>query len=138
MNAETEYRLAFERLKFGTPIVLPIGTSVSQNNVAKEAGKDPSALRKSRFPALVDEIQTYVDSLEQNKTPSKSEEAANRRKKNRTLSERLEDANRQRAILVSQLLEADAVILELRGKVGELERKSLATNVVPISRKGAF
>jgi len=55
--AEANFRRAFERLKAGAPKVLPLGTPVSQNNVAKEAGCDSSALRKSRFPCLVAEIQ---------------------------------------------------------------------------------
>jgi hypothetical protein len=136
MKAEEQYWLAFERLKSNTPRILPIGTPVSQNNVAKEAGNDPSALRKSRFPVLIAEIQKYVDSLEHNKALSNSKQAAIRRKHNRSLSERLEDSNRQRAALVSQLLEADALILELRGRVGELERKAVVSNVVSISSRG--
>jgi hypothetical protein len=57
--AEANFREAFERLKIGAQEVLPAGSMVSQNNVAREAGCDPSALRKSRFPSRIAEIQIY-------------------------------------------------------------------------------
>ena len=61
MSAGEQYRAAFERLKSNKPERLPKGTPVSQNNVAKEAGSDPSALKKARFPLLIAEIQKYVE-----------------------------------------------------------------------------
>jgi len=51
MSAGDLYRAAFERLKNNKPERLPKGTPVSQNNVAKEAGSDPSALKKRAFPS---------------------------------------------------------------------------------------
>ncbi len=57
--AEANLREALECLKVGAQAVLPAGVPVSQNNVAREAGCNPSALRKSRFPSLVAEIQIY-------------------------------------------------------------------------------
>lgn len=62
ISAAEQYRAAFERLKNNKPERLPKGTLVSQNNVAKEAGSDPSALKKTRFPLLIAEIQMYVES----------------------------------------------------------------------------
>ena len=56
-NAEQLYRDAFLRLKQGKPLRLKKGAPVTQNNVAKEAGRDPSALKKSRFPELIREIK---------------------------------------------------------------------------------
>lgn len=44
--AETAFRAAFLRLKLGKPQVMPKGTPVTQNNVAREAGRDPSALKR--------------------------------------------------------------------------------------------
>jgi hypothetical protein len=61
MNAEERFRQAFERLKLNSPNVLAPGTAVSQNNVAREAGCDPSAMRKTRFPALIRDIKAYVE-----------------------------------------------------------------------------
>ena len=60
--AERRFREAFERLKAGEPIRLNKDVEVTQNNVAKEAGTDPSALRRSRYPALVTDIQAYRSS----------------------------------------------------------------------------
>jgi hypothetical protein len=59
-TAEVRFRDAFERLKSNRTQILPSGTVVTPNNVAKEAGRDPTALRKTRYPALVREIQTWV------------------------------------------------------------------------------
>jgi hypothetical protein len=53
-------KAAFERLKSGQPVVLPPGTIVSQNNVAREAGVPPAHFKKSRFGPLIAEVQAYV------------------------------------------------------------------------------
>ncbi|HUD40579.1 MAG TPA: hypothetical protein VMR06_01120 [Dokdonella sp.] len=58
-TAEARFREAYERLKAGIPRVLKAGSEATQNNTAREAGKHPSALRRERFPELVDEIQAY-------------------------------------------------------------------------------
>lgn len=55
------YLEAFRRLVLKTPLNVEVGTLVSQNNVAKEAGKDPSALKLSRFPSVIKKIQTYLE-----------------------------------------------------------------------------
>lgn len=56
---EDNFRRA-ERLKVGEPIILISKNSlVSQNNVVREAGCDPSALKKSRHPVLI-EIQEWA------------------------------------------------------------------------------
>lgn len=47
---------------------------MSQNNVAKEEGCDPTALRKARFPTLEREIQAYVE-LTKDAEPSKRQTA---------------------------------------------------------------
>lgn len=59
-NAEASFRAAFVRLVDGCPRRLPIGTPVTQNNVAREAGRDPSAFKKKRYPALIRQIQEYL------------------------------------------------------------------------------
>lgn len=60
-TAEERFRAAFERLKVNAPIRVDKDTPVSQNNVAKEAGTDPTALRKKRYPGLVKDIKDWVD-----------------------------------------------------------------------------
>lgn len=46
-TAEEIFKQAFDRLKKNVPINVPNGTKVSQNNIAKEAGKHPTALKKA-------------------------------------------------------------------------------------------
>lgn len=67
-TAEKRFRDAFDRLKSSKTTSLPLGSPVTQNNVAREAGRDPSALKKDRYPFMVLEIQAYITSKsEQNK-----------------------------------------------------------------------
>jgi hypothetical protein len=46
----------------------PKARHLSQNNVAKEVGVDPSALRRARFPELVSEIQDWIESHKDEQT----------------------------------------------------------------------
>ncbi|KWE65851.1 hypothetical protein WL77_17115 [Burkholderia ubonensis] len=132
MKAEQQYRDAFERLKTNKPTRLPKGTAVTQNNVAREAGTDPSALRKSRFPSLIAEIQRHVATTSHPKAQSKRQSLLKQRKRNRTLKEQLVDASKQRDKLASLLLEADAMILELRDRLAAFEKQAPPSNVVPL------
>lgn len=136
MNANEQYRAAFERLKSNKPERLPKGTPVSQNNVAKEAGCDPSALKKTRFPLLIAEIQKYVELQTKERPPSARQLSIIARKKNRELRERLEQIEQQRDHLASLLLEADATILELYDRIAELEKKLPECNISPIDPRG--
>lgn len=133
MTAEQNFREAFERLKSNKPKICPIGTLVSQNNVAKEAGTDPSALKKNRFPTLIAEIQQYVSTLE---VPvSNRQKELSKKKKNRGLQERLDDVTKQRDSLASMLIEADLTILELKDKLKHYEDSKTESNVISIERK---
>ncbi len=69
--AEQRFRAAFYRLKKGETKLLPLGSPVTQNNVAREAGRDPSALKKSRYPLLILEIQAFITSESEQKANSK-------------------------------------------------------------------
>jgi hypothetical protein len=96
-RAERQFREAFERLKIGKPQQLPKGTKVSQNNVAREAGVDPSALRKSRFPNLVAEIQQWLDAHGSNQPSNGSARgAAGQQRYRRELKGKLEEMRLQR------------------------------------------
>lgn len=133
LSAEAAYRQAFERLKRGQPERLPEGTPVSQNNVAKEAGCDPSALKKSRFPMLIQEIQHFVAAHADDRPPSPRQILQAQRKRNRNLRDRIEDLTKQRDLVTCLLNEANVKILELTDRVAELEAK-LPSNVTPIRR----
>lgn len=122
LSAEMRFRQAFERLKAGQPKVLPPNSPVTQNNVAREASCDPSALKKARFPALVREIQAY---LELHKADDQAVERKVIRQKaaKRSLEERLEDALRQRDQAQSIVASANLRIVELTDAVQSLQRR---------------
>ena len=122
-SAEQRFRDAFARLKNGTTIVLPVGAPVSQNNVAKEAGCDPSALRKARYPDLINEIQLYVQAFLDHRPPSERQEVLKKRRKNRSIREAKRDSDQQRDALASQLLCANATIVELTRRLVDAESK---------------
>ena len=122
LTAEQRFRLAFDRLKRNDPEVLPKGTPVSQNNIAKEAGCDQSALRKSRFPSLVREIQAWVE-LHTEDFSSQRKALLKQRRTRRSDQERLEDAVRQRDEAASKLACADRRIIELSEQVTALQQR---------------
>jgi chromosome segregation ATPase len=144
-GAEGAFREAFERLKAGRPVVLKAGAGVSQNNVAKEAGRDPSALRKSRYLSLVLDIQAYAEATRQ------KEESANQRRRNareaqRSLEARLRDLVAQRDDAQSQLLSARRALVDLllenqslkeRLREGSREANDLSTGAASSSTRGA-
>lgn len=135
-SASDQYRDAFERLKLNRPQLLPKGTPVTQNNVAKEAGSDPSALKKSRFPSLIAEIKTYVEQHAEERPPSLSKVNLLARQKSRALRDRIEQVARQRDQLASLLSEADAKIIELYDRIAELERQLPASNIISLDPRG--
>ena len=136
-SAADQYRDAFERLKLNRPQLLPKGTPVTQNNVAKEAGSDPSALKKSRFPSLIAEIKTYVEQHAEERPPSLNKVNLLARQKSRALRDRIEQVARQRDQLASLLSEADAKIIELYDRIAELERQLPASNIISLDPRGS-
>jgi flagellin-like hook-associated protein FlgL len=121
LSAEDRFRQAFERLKAGEPKLLKLGTPVTQNNVAREAGCDPSALKKARFPALIRQIQAYIE-LHQEEHHSTGKKAK-RQAANRSMQERLDDAIRQRDQAQSILVSAHTRIIELSEEVQLLQQQ---------------
>lgn len=113
-SAETRFREAFERLKNGCPELLPLDASVSQNNVAQEAGCKPSALRKERFPSLVADIQSYVSNAQIG-------ENAVKRKYERALL-RIDEMAAERDAAERRYEKATSDVLHLLVEVAELKR----------------
>lgn len=120
-TAETNFWEAFERLKAGAPKLLPVGSHVSQNNVAKEAGRDPSALRKFRFPSLVAEIKRFVSIPGDERPPSERQRLLKQRKQSRNAREIIADLKAQRDATASLLVDANAEIGILTRRVRDLE-----------------
>ncbi|MGF6853940.1 hypothetical protein [Paraburkholderia sp. CI3] len=122
-SAEAEFRRAFSRLKDGVPKTLPGGTPVTQNNVAREAGRDPSALRKARYPALISEIQRWIRDHPQHKPQPQRQIVLTQRRENRDLNLRIKEIEAQRDRAASLLVEADTKILELTMENADLQAK---------------
>ena len=132
-RAEINFREAFDRLKNGTPKVLPRGSKVTQNNVAREAGVDPSALRRSRFPTLVEEIQLWgMTNDKQLETPSARQSWLAERARNRTTKEQLSAARAQRDDALAKLLDAEAQIVSLTSEIEQLRALQPESNVAPL------
>ena len=121
-SAGERFREAFDRLKNGRPQVLPVGTTVSQNNVAKEAGCDPTALKRSRFLPLIIEIQEYVKS-HGHEVAASLVAATERKNAKRTLDEKLAEVTLQRDDAQSKLVSSDLRIMELTEKVQALQTR---------------
>lgn len=129
-SAEQRFRAAFERLRTGRPERLPKGVLVSQNNVAKEAGADPSALRKSRYPELIREIQAFVEIAYQQAAIDKHRREK-RRRRSESLQEKVKVLRAQRDQAQSQLSSAHRQILELLRENKVLEARLAALNPPP-------
>lgn len=139
-TAEQRFRAAFERLKDGKPERLENGTPVSQNNVAKEAGCDPSALRKTRFPSLIAEIQHYVESHKGEVPASTRQQTLKQRRRNRETKETIADLKQQRDMAAGLLADANLLIVELTEELADLRRKldelSPSAATIPFPKRG--
>lgn len=122
-SAEAAFRNAFKRLKQSRPERLPEGTPVSQNNVAREAGRHPSALRPERYPRLISEIQRWMRDHPVQGPLSERQTTLAKRSKNRDLKARIDEIRSQRDHAVSLLVEADTKIVELTLEVADLQAK---------------
>lgn len=117
------YHEAFIRLVSGCPIVLPKGTPVTQNNVAREAGRDPSAFRKSRYPVEVLEVQEWKTVHKGEQLPSKRQQLLRQRRKKRDTKETIADLKKQRDIATGLLADADLRIVHLSEKLDDLQAR---------------
>lgn len=130
-RAERAFREAFDRLKQRKPKRLPKGSRVSQNNVAKEAGLDPSALKKVRFPALVNEIQRWVDEHSGDTSSSPRQMLLAQRSHTRDLRARMKALQTQRDDALSLLIMAESRIVELTMENEQLKALRSA-NIEPL------
>lgn len=131
-RAEVKFREAFSRLKRNEPIILPIGSKVSQNAVAKEAGVIPSALRASRFPDLCNEIALWIEEHKNDSIQMTTrQKILSDRKKRLSDKEKIQEMKKQRDHALSKLLSAEKHILELTMEVRRLRALTPST-AVPI------
>ncbi|HBO1230213.1 TPA: hypothetical protein NOS95_002363 [Pseudomonas aeruginosa] len=130
-SAESLFRSAFERLKRGAPQIIPKNSPLTQNNVAREAGRDPSALKKARYPSLIKEIQLWVETRGEAAPTSQRQKAIASRKANKDLKLKIQVYKEQRDELASLLVEAHSKILELTQENMKLRACLPSTNVLP-------
>lgn len=120
-RAELMFREAFARLKKNQPERMPKGTPVTQNNVAKEAGVDTSALRSSRYPELSSEIKKWAQEHPAKGTESMRQVTIAKRAATRQLRDRIRDVEAQRDHAASRLVAAEAEVVRLTQQVARLE-----------------
>ncbi|MCT7318656.1 hypothetical protein N5I87_21770 [Ralstonia sp. CHL-2022] len=136
-GAEQAFREAFLRLAENRPERLPLGRAVSQNAVALEAGRDPSALKKSRYPGLVAEIQDWIRDQHKAPTGQGCNLVRPQSKNKRSQAQSSEDVKRQRDQLAAKLVEASTLIVELTEKISELEGELRKTQATRSRRKSS-
>lgn len=134
-RAEAMFREAFQRLKAGRPQNIPRGSKVTQNNVAKEAGVDKSALRTRRYPELCAEIAQWA-AEHPDESLSERQQTIKRRKKARGIEERLRAVTKERDRAAFRLVEAERAIIHLTRQVKHLESllPDQHANVSPLRR----
>jgi vacuolar-type H+-ATPase subunit I/STV1 len=129
-TAEEKFREAFVRLKSNKPLIMPINTPVSQNNVAKEAGKHPTALKKNRYPTLIREIKAYLENIPHTQGKTR----LNKRRTARKLKDKLLDLTAQRDRLTSIVESQDVYISELLERIDDLENNSQIASITEIKK----
>ena len=136
-RAEKQFRDAFDRRTRAKPNRLPKRSKLSQNNVAREAGFDPSALRRTRFPSVVDDIQQWIAA---NGTASSAslptQGVPARRARNRDLRRQIADLKVQRDDALGKLVDAEARVVYLTLENERLSSQ-LPSNLVPLRNEGS-
>lgn len=134
-NAESQFRAALHRLVSGVPARLPPGTKVTQNNVAREAGRDPTALKKSRYPELISEIKGVIQAIASPKVATRPDSQARGRRSSVSLRARIEELTLQRDQLASMLNTAESEIVRLTVLLRESPpKRGEAGNVLKFGR----
>ena len=128
-KAEIRFLEAFERLKSNKPEIVPKGTPVSQNNVAKETGVNPSALRSSRYPELTQKIQKWIEDHKEDTVQKSSRQMMLAQKsKNRDLREQIVSLKEQRDKSLSMLVETQSEVIRLTLENQRLKSQIPAVN----------
>ncbi|KIY40750.1 hypothetical protein TZ03_11455 [Pseudomonas sp. 10-1B] len=130
-NAEFEYRKAFRRIVEGK--ALRVGKMAPPNlaNIAREAGKDPSALKKSRYPIFISEVESFnnnVNSAGERIDRSLSTQLKAARSENKKLRESYEQLTIERDESHSRVLNLQLALVEMSFGVDGVEKPSSIAN----------
>jgi hypothetical protein len=122
MSAIDDYYAALDRLKYGAPIVVPVGTRINKDTVAMEAGRKRGSIKASReqYMGLIADI----DLAAQNAMPRDAQ-----------LSDRLRKTKQKLKELKGRYLSSLNREIILSNRLRELEAMLEAKNVTAIGRK---
>lgn len=123
-SAEVEYRKAFKRIIEGKAVRVDKTASPTLANIAREAGKDPSALKKSRYPGFIGEVESFneiASSVREEADRSLTAQLKSARQENKRLREDYELLIVERDQSHSRVLNLQQAIVELSF---EIERQS--------------
>ncbi|MES3708620.1 hypothetical protein QC590_10290 [Pseudomonas putida] len=126
-DAEAEYRKAFARIVEGKATRIDKKSPPTLANIAREAGKDPSALKKSRYPEFVAEVNFHnesVGSILKQRDRSLSVQLASARSENKSLRERYANLIAERDAAQSKVLNLQQVLVEKSLQLQGLEGPS--------------
>ncbi len=100
-----------------------MGAAVTQNNVAREAGRDPSALKKDRYPLLILEVQAYITSKSEQKRSSKRTTDNRARTDKQKIADYRKQIDRLSSIVAAQNSTIEELLDEIeRLKAGRVSR----------------
>lgn len=132
-TAELKFRDAFARLRNCRPQRLPKGSKLTQNNVAREAGVDPSALRRARFPELIAEIQAWVEAHAEDETQkSPRQRLLAVRGRNRGLRQRLIEVTQQRDLAAAKVILLEERLVALTVENERLKVRAFGSDSSPL------
>lgn len=129
-NAEIEYRKAFRRVIEGKALRVDKMASPNLASIAREAGKDPSALKKSRYPIFISEVESFnnnVSSAGERIDRSLSAQLKSARSENKKLRECYEQLTIERDESHSRVLNLQLALVEMSFMVDGLEKPSNIT-----------
>ncbi|MBC3421864.1 MULTISPECIES: hypothetical protein [Pseudomonas] len=126
-SAEDEYRKAFKRLVEGKALRIDKKSATTLANIAREAGRDPSALKRSRYPTFVSEVEFHnenVGSTLERRDRSLSAQLASARAENKSLRARCLGLSAERDAAQSKVLNLQQVLVEKSFQLEGLEGPS--------------
>jgi len=131
------YYEALNRLKEGTPIVLPKGTKISNDAVSLEAGRKKGSIKKSRsgFSELIEAIEQVQESQRERVAKQKEKHPHSGFQQDEHSLQTGTDAQRYRVMYDSLLAERAGVLLEAFKQREEIKslRSTLAVQAVELS-----
>ncbi|MDX2367983.1 MAG: hypothetical protein QNK36_06200 [Colwellia sp.] len=139
MSAEKMYRYALERLINNRPEVLKKGSyKINKKNVALEAGKERTSIKKNRYPKLIDDIEEaaakYVPPVTNRLMKAQQQSQQNKMDAD-NVRDRYTTALNRESMLVQQLFKLELDNKQLKTELEKITNELARVNklrVVPI------